>query len=53
MVDMDQRTLVIPMNYVRCIGQQRNAYTSDPLSICPWFILELIYYFSTEGAYQC
>ena len=44
MVDMDQCTFVIPINYFRCIKKQKNAYISDPLSISPWLILQLIFY---------
>ena len=52
MKDTDQRTLVTPMNCVMCIRQQRSAYASAPLSICPKFILELICYFPLEGAHK-
>ena len=41
---MDQRTFVIPMNYFSCIRKEKNAYISDPLSISPWLILQVIFY---------
>ena len=53
MADMDERIFVTPIKYFRRIRQQKSAYTSDPLSICPWLILQLIFHFFKEGAYQC